>query len=287
MFRFSHAQRVLFPLLAFTAPALAGSAACSWSDTVDHVTVPTPDAGGPAAVARFVLASGATTAPDYLDVPFPTDAYLSNGRVAVPGIAKYAVTDNGGGAAFLTHDLSVLNGFSRTAMAVFSIDDPVTGKPADIIAPASLPATETACVADGSSVFLIDLEATDASKARVTCRAQYHSNGAGGSRAVVGVGPARGIVLEEGHKYAAVLTSRVKVAAGGQLGPSADFDRVRKGDRTGAIATLYGGAYDKANTALQSALASDGAQIVALAPFTTNAMTSELYALRDAIYAPT
>ncbi|WP_394838098.1 hypothetical protein LVJ94_14400 [Pendulispora rubella] len=283
-------KRVLFPLAISLVPVLASAAGCDWVDKVDHVAV-NPDAGdgstpsGPAA-ARFRLASGATTPPNLFDVPFPSDAYLgANGRIVdpLPGLASYIPSP--AGAQALAHDLAVMNGFSRIAMSIFYVDDPANvkdGEPAAAdIDKASLPATENACKADTSAVFLVDLDATDAALARIGCRAQFHTNTRTGSRSALAVGPARGIVLKEGHKYATVLTNRVKLASGQPLAASPDFDRIRKGDRNGALASLYGQAIDKATSALGSALS--GAEIVALAPFTTNKMSDELFTLREAI----
>jgi len=289
MFRFVHAKRVVVPLVVSMAPILASSAGCDWVDKVDHVSLGSGDGGDPpltGPTARFRLPAGSTTAPDLLDVPFPSDVYLANGRIVspIPGLAN--VIPAPGGAAAVGHDLGVMNGFSRIAMSLFYIDDPanvVDGAPAAaVIDTTSLPASESDCVADGSSVFLIDLQASDPSKARVACRAQFHVNERTGSRSALAVGPARGVVLEEGHKYAAVLTNRVKLTSGGAIVASADFDRIRKGDGTGA-AGLYVDAFNKATSALGSALS--GAEIIALAPFTTNSMTDELFKLREAIDA--
>ena len=161
-----------------------------------------------------------------MDVPFPSDVYLANGKIgAVPGVDAVFTQ----GAEYLTHELSKLDGFSRAALAIFYVDDP--SAPLDdngniaaaAIDPATLPVNEAACVADGSSVFLVDLAATDPASARVACRAEIHTETAGKGRALVAVGPAQGLLLQEGHAYAAVLTSRVKDASGRAVGASADF----------------------------------------------------------------
>ncbi|WP_394847243.1 hypothetical protein LZC95_07215 [Pendulispora brunnea] len=287
MFRL-HAKRVLFPLAVTLTPILASAAGCDWVDKVDHVSVPSPDGGdaGANGIARFRLAAGATTPPALLDVPFPSDVYLgSNGRIGPIGGID-AVIPSQGGAAFIANDLQANNGFSRVAMSLFYVDDSsstVDGQPAAAeIDKASLPATEADCKGDASSVFLVDLEASDAAQARIGCRAAFHTNERAGTRSSIAVGPARGTVLKEGHKYAAVLTNRVKLASGNALTTSPDFDRIRKGDRAG-LAKIYGEAYDKAKSVLGSALGS--AEIVALAPFTTNSMADELFKLREAIDA--
>ncbi len=232
-------------------------------------------ASGP--VARFHLP--ATGVPNFLDVPFPSDVYLSNGKIGeLPGLDTIFVHNQ----EFLTHELSKMNGFSRAAMSVFYIDDaslPPTDEgdvAAAAIDPASLPATEKDCVADGSSVFLLDLDATDPAKARVACRAQNHVEaGLSKARPLVGVGPARGVILDEGHRYAAVLTSRIKDKSGKHVAASAELTSVKL--------DVYTKAMDQAKTLLAPALLGDKSEIVAIAPFTTQNMTHELFDLRSAI----
>lgn len=266
------AARIL-PFLAFLAPVIA----CS-EDPAQGV------AEEAAFVARFV-APGAT--PDYLDVPFPSDAYLSSsGRfVELPGIARVFPTNGD----FLARQLATMNGWSRIAPALFAVDDPTRPRSTDTDEPAggavdraSLPADEDACKADGSSVFLLDLEASDPSTARVPCRALLgDERELASGRTLVGVGPARGVVLEEGHRYAAVLTSRVKDASGRALAATNDFRAATRGE--GPLGGVYGPAHAKAAALLGAALGGDA--IVALAPYTTQAVTGELFALRDEIEA--
>ena len=261
--------------LSFTV-LLAVGAACSSSKSIAS--------GG--VVARFTLPSDGL--PPFLDVPFPSDAYLASGKIAdpLPGLERsFALNAN-----YLSHELGKANGFSRTALSLFYVDDTAAPRddngdpsPATLDA-ASLPRTESDCTADGSSVFLLDLAATDAAKVRVPCRAAFHDDRTiATSRPVLGVGPARGILLEEGHAYATVVTSRVKDATGKKLSPSSDFRAVAGGDHSTATRTTYADAIAKARAALAPALAADGAEIVAIAPFTTQADTGVLFAMRDAL----
>jgi dienelactone hydrolase len=256
----------------FAVLALIASGACSTSDTT------TPAAASP--TLRFVAASAT---PDFLEVPYPTDAYLAGGKVIeIPGVSS-VVKQN---AKYLTHELAKQDGFSRIAMALFYVDDP--SKPLDDdnqpvtaeIDPATLPITEADCTGDGSSVYLIDLEATDAAKARVACRAAFHHPQGTRTRPTVGVGPARGVVLEEGHRYAAVLTSRVTDDKGKHVVASADFKALLSGAAS-PLSAVYAPAIAKVTSALATALASDKATIVGIAPFTTNKMAHELFDARD------
>src|SRR5262249_19785627 len=137
-------MRILTPIFAF-----AVAAACSSSSGG-----PT---GGP--TARFALHG--TEPPPFLDVPFPTDAYLSGRKVHVPGTERLFKLN----ADFLNGELATMNGFSRIAPAVFYVDDlgaPAgeDGEPAAAtIDRATLPKSEADCAADASAVFLLDLAA--------------------------------------------------------------------------------------------------------------------------------
>lgn len=234
------------------------------------------DAATGAVTARFKLTTG--TVPNLLDVPFPSDIYLtSTGTIVdpLPG-ADAVITAN---SKFITHELARLNGFSRVAQSLFWVDDPAETGGIATLDPTSLPVSEAECVADKSSVFLIDLSATGAA-ARVPCRAAFHDDrafGTTGYRPALAVGPGRGVVLEEGHQYATVLTSRVKTMKGAKVEASADFLAL---SGPSMKTTLYGKALGTAETVLASALASDGATIVGLAPFTTSSSTKTLLQMR-------
>lgn len=230
-----------------------------------------------AVIARFTLPADGST-PRFLEVPFPADVYLRDGRVmeTIPGFSDVITAND----TYIGHELAQMDGFSRTTHAFFRIDDLGAPKdqdgdvaPADVD-PGSLPARETDCTSDSSAVFLIDMAATDPSKARVPCRAEYHDDRRFGSttRPLLAVGPARGIVLEEAHAYAAIVTSRVKTTKGKAIQASEAFETV-KGfwrERVDAATRLLGGALA-------------GASIVAIAPYTTHTRTREIYELRDAL----
>ena len=255
--------------------ALAAQGACS-SDP--------PAAAGP--VARFELSSGKV--PDLFGVPWPSDAYLKDGHIVdpIPGFDAI-VTDNG---EYIENELGKLDGFSRISHAFFLIDDP--DAPRDdlgqiagaVIDRASLPHDEDACIADTSSVFLVDLEATDPAAARVRCRSAVQDDRPWGSdkHPVLAVGPARGIVLREGHKYAAVMTNRVRDASGRAVAPSAAFSALASASAD-PTATLYRDALAKARLLLGPALT--GTSIVAIAPYTTHTRAREILQLRETLEA--
>ena len=232
-----------------------------------------------AVIARFKLPSDGM--PRFLDVPFPADVFLQDGHIAeaIPGFSDFVQAND----IYISHELARLDGFSRIAHAFFAIDD--LGAPKDddgnvapaTIDPASLPARETDCTSDTSSVFLVDLAATDPAKARVPCRAEYHDDRRYGSttRPLLAVGPARGVVLEEAHAYAAVVTARVKATNGRNIEASDAFVTAS------AAAGFWGDRVRAASKLLGSALA--GTSIVDIAPYTTHTRTRELYDLRDSL----
>lgn len=235
-------------------------------------------------VARFDLTSDAL--PAMLDVPYPTDVYLdATGHVMnpLPGFDAI-ITQNGD---LIERELAEMDGFSRITHAFFRVDDLALPKGDDgsvqsaNIDPASLPFDEAACVSDGSSVFLLDLQSTDAAAARVPCRAYFQDDRDIGSEAppVVTVGPARGIVLEEGHRYAAVMTSRVRDRAGRPVRSSPSFAALQAKSAPSATEKLYQDALGAATPLLAGAFA-DGTTIVAIAPFTTHTRARELFQAR-------
>jgi dienelactone hydrolase len=271
----------LIPLLSFFVPVAVAASACGDSSGADS------GAAREAVQARFRVGKGAL--PDLLDVPFPSDAYMKDGHFvsSFPGVERTFKNN----ADLLGAQLGLTSGWSRIAPVLFAIEDvslPATdtGEPAGAgVDRTSLPADEDACKSDGSSVYVIDLEAADPAAARIPCRASIlDERDLESGRFLVAIGPARGVVLAEGHRYAAVLTNRVKREGGGKLGASADFAAAAR-RKEGAHGALYGAAYEKVMTVLGPALAADKAEIIALAPYTTQKVTHEMFAIRDTLEA--
>jgi hypothetical protein len=250
------------------ATALLAAFACSCADPA-----PPPSRF----VARFELSG---TPPRFLDIPFPSDAYLeADGTIvdSIPGLDAY-VTSN---AELIEAALATQRGFGIDQGAVFRVDEAGGSSPAPIDA-ASLPEDAAASLSDGSSVILLDLDA----RRRVPCRVGIHDDRDRGSSSppVVAVLPARGTVLAEGHRHAAILTTRVTAGGGSPIGASAAFAAIRDGARRSTpLERLHGDAVDAAKD-LVPALA-DGPRIAALAVFTTHAVSHELADMRGIIEA--
>jgi dienelactone hydrolase len=230
--------------------------------------------------ARFSLPD--SDAPDFLAVPFPSDLYKdAKGHIgAIPNLASYVLS----GSSFVNAGLGQLDGFGTTAGAIFAVDDHTKEKaaPAALDA-ATLPATEADTTSATATVMLVDLEAASAATALVPARAEYHSDAPNGATTppLLVIYPARGVVLAEKHRYAAVLTTGVHAKDGTPVSPSARFAAVRDGERRASPGEkLYGEAVDKIAT-LVPALA-DKSAIAAVAVYTTHGMGHELADLRAA-----
>lgn len=284
MLRRRHASSAAAPLLLLIAPAVG--TACD-----DFYTGPVL-AIRPV-IARFdtsALEGTSDTAPPFLQIPFPSVVYTdeATGRFRkIPGLERTFKR----GADHLNGQFERLNGWSRIAPAMFLVDDltapvrdPETQERGSAkIDRETLPADEKECTSDSSSVFLLDLDATDPTVARVPCRAIYHDESdVENGRSILGIGPARGVVLREGGSYLAVLTSRVKDVRGFGVVASKDFEAAAvRGE--GPLGGVYKRFYDKAMSLLGAALGSNS--IVSLAPYRTQKLTDEIYALRDEIEA--
>jgi dienelactone hydrolase len=275
------------PLLLLVG-CVVSVAACSEDDDVDdpYSNDPTSSTGAQGGAgsggatasgiqARFELpASGA---PDFLAVPFPSDLYRdATGLVTdIPGMDAY-VPNN---AEFLAAGMAGLDGFGTTAGAIFAIDDE-TGEAPELDA-ATLPADDAASLADDATAMLVDLDAASAADARVRARVVYHDDRPieGKMRPHLVVYPGRGVALQPGHRYAAVLTTGIESKSGDPLAPSAAFAAIADGSKRDTDAEkLYGGAVDELG-ALVPALA-DTDQIAALALYTTSTNRRELAELR-------
>ena len=221
--------------------------------------------------------------PSFLDVPFPSDAYLeADGTIVddLAGLEAYIPTASETVAAALGQ----LPGFGRTSGVMFRIDSADTSEPA-IVDPDSLPSSPTECASESSSVLLVDLGASDESSVLVPCRASYQDDRSLGSptRPTLVVLPARGTVLREGHRYAAVVTSSLTADGGNPLAASATFAAIRDGSkRSTDLEAFYGSTVD-AVSARVAVLGKDPKRIVAVSEFTTQASTHELFELRELV----
>ncbi|NUO50006.1 MAG: hypothetical protein HOV80_14215 [Polyangiaceae bacterium] len=253
--------------LGSIAVGIAVQASCT-----EEVLSPSPR---PAAEARFELSGDL---PRLLDVPFPSDIYLDDDGTIIdslPGLEDVIPNQS----ETLAVALGRLNGFGLISGAMFRVDSTrekdESGAPAPaLVDEASLPASASDCLVPTSSVLIVELE----TGALVPCRAAYQDDRPNGSisRPVLAVLPARGVILAEGRRYAAVLTRNL-IAGGEAIAPSDTFRRIRGGARDTEMEAFYADAIDEIVRGVTGLARED---IVAVAPFTTQRVTKELTDLR-------
>jgi hypothetical protein len=237
-----------------------------------------------ASQARFELG---TELPRFLDVPFPSDVYLEpDGTVVdrLPGLEVMVPT----AWESVETALGGVPGFGRVSGVLFRIDRAGTvgedgePEPADVD-PSAIPARPIDCMDELSGVLLVDLDAGEGEPSLVPCRAGYQDDRPRGSktRPVLVVAPDRGVVLAEGRRYAAVLTSRLTADMAVPVTASPDFVRIRDGARATDHEQLYGEAIDA--VAAKVPFLADKTKIIAVSPFTTQATTDELVELRERV----
>lgn len=229
--------------------------------TLDPLPLPGGDEG-----PRVPFAPAASGATPFGDVPWPSDLYLSNGRVGeVPGLERVASKTES-----LQEGLSALDGFGRSTGALFFPGTDV------VIDPATLPHDLAEASDPSASVFLVDVDpASDKRGRRYPALAKPLP-----SLGAIAVIPVPGIVLPPGVRHAAVLTTSVTTAAGKPLAPADSLTAIAAlspAERKTPAEVLYGGALDEL---AKGSVAVDASHVASLAVFTTSRRVEELPALR-------
>ncbi len=194
--------------------------------------------------------------PAPLEVPFPSDVYLGADGLVTARFGSWqnlGVTLKG---SSLSSGLAGLDGFGRSVGAMFLVDDAQSLDPATLI--------------DGQSVALVDLEARSVVASESRFVSGFHT---------LVVQPKR-LVLEPGHRYAAVVTRAVKTLAGVPLGPPVQLQAVLNGTSTATGARLYADALPALKAAGFAANA-----LAAFTVFTTQTRHRLLRRTRDALVA--
>jgi hypothetical protein len=254
-------------------PSLLGSfalvllASCSSKDDA-----PTNGVATSAFSAVFKLAEGGKA--DLVSVPFPSDLLLdASGAIrldAAAGLSELVPSNKG--AQYIADALAVTKGFGVYGGVLFALagDAPDTSK---------LPTGKRGdCQGKDSPTYLVDVDAGTV----LDCRAAWNDDNAlnkdTGTQPMLSVQTARGLVLPEKHKIVALVTSSlVGKKTGSKLAASPDFIAIRDGRRTDASARLYQDGIDKA----VAKLGIDKSAVVAAAVYTTGAVSSDLFAMRE------
>jgi len=198
------------------------------------------------------------------DIPWPSDLYLDeDGSIGdVPGLERVARFHNS-----ITNGLDSLDGFGRSAGAVFFLDAAVD--------PETLPRTWEAATADSAGVFFADVDpASPAFGTRYPAYAKYLP-----SLDCISVIPVPGVVLPPGVRHAAVVTGRVRTVDGVELVADTELERIATlRTRSTQVEQLYGDAIDRL---VETGAVKRAGEVAGLAVFTTSRRVVELPMLRD------
>lgn len=166
--------------------------------------------------ASFAVPGGPHPPGDFYDLPFPNDLRMANGRV---DMSAYPTPN----AILNTYNAAIsagLDGFGLNAAIVTRFEEPID--------PASLPATPQAAVADGASVYLVDVDPASpdfGAKWPLVCRFEPRKGQTIGTNWLSAL-PYPGFPLDEGTTYALVITNRVHSADGTALAAPSDFEAI-------------------------------------------------------------
>lgn len=250
--------------LVFLAALLS---ACVGGEVDEAAGAPaSPASPGPSGGEVVPFRPPASGFPRFGDVPFPSDLWLDErGQVAaVEGLERVV-----GKISVAQQGLASLDGFGRSTGAMFFVDAAIDG--------ATLP-RRWADAQGAESVFLVDVDETSVRRGtRYPAYARHLP-----SLGILSVIPATGVVLPPGVRHAAVVTSKVKTAAGKALVADETLARIASGERGTKAGKLFGEALDALVTA---GAVRSREEVASLAVFTTSRRALELPALRERLRA--
>lgn len=198
-----------------------------------------------------------TDAPAYGDAPFPTDAVREGERLGeITGLEAIA----GREIPLITAHLAALDGFGVRPLVEFFVDGALD--------PASLP-SHTAALTDAAA--LVDVDPASPELGRVIAMEWRYD----AERDVIAGAPVSGVVLREGTRYAAFVTTALRTADGAALERSAALDKLSHYARWVTTADALAG--------LEASRAGAADRIAGIAVFTTQHATAPLVAARTAM----
>ncbi len=209
----------------------------------------------------------------FFDLPWPTNLRkTADGDIDVRDFPnpRHAVTVSDYIDAISTH----LTGWGLNGAAYFRFSTSVD--------PSSLPDTPTATIADGASVFLMDIDPDSPDLGtRHPCVVRYEDEATSYWAAhTVAIRPVFGIPLAPARHYVAVVTKGVLPAAGGTFARDDDFAALADGMGGDATVRAARDTYGAALDALATAGVSRD-DVLAIAPFTTQDPTADMKTARD------
>lgn len=239
---------------AFGWTVTLGIAACTSAPSDD------PRGGDSAAVHGLYIAPSLATGDQFFDHPWPSDARLEEGKV--PLVAFPVPRTSSLLTSYLTTMDRKLDGFSPVAAGYVRFDGDID--------PASLPAGPEATLDAESVLQLINIDRDSAHFGeRLPVSHRYHpADGVYVHARMLAWMPALGFPMNEGTRYALVVTKDLRAAGGGELGPSSEL----KNELAGALADVA--------SALNDA-GVEASRIGHLAVVTTGSPTAELFAIAN------
>lgn len=277
MLRRVTSSRALLVLLAALA-LLACDGPAETPDAGTDAFVPAPDTGPPPCApepsgeARAVFVLRRDGSEPFFDLPFPSDLRrTAEGGVDLTGFP------NPRSNTFVSRYLEAfprrLRGFGTNGATYFRFSRSV--------APSSLPATPEASLADGASVFLMDVDPASPDRgARHPIVVRYQDcQTRFWAPHTVALRPVYGLPLASARRYAAVVTRGVAPAEGGAFGTDADFEALLGGGGDDAVQRARA-AYGDALDVIEGAGVARS-ELLAVTVFTTQDAVGELLAIRD------
>lgn len=220
----------------------------------------------PSAVAHFELPHAEVL--DWGDVPFPSDLHRDD-RGAIRLGALPTVGAETPLHAAMRDLVQQRDGFCATCNVYFPVDGAIDA--------ATLPTEGTPSA--GDAVLLADVDPASPERGRLfSLRLQWDAE-----TGLLALRPVRGVALHQRRRYAAVVTTALRASDGSPLGASETFRQVRRRTSSGDAEL------DRARTVLAPALDElerlgiGRNRIVALAAFTTEAVTADVLAARAAV----
>jgi hypothetical protein len=254
------------PLALFTCASLFTSlAACGSSSS--------GASSGPQSIFNVPTSLDQLADVTYYDVPWPSDLRKDpDGTIHIAGM--YDPAQNPILETYEATAKGLFDGFSPTADGYFRFTDPI-----DVT---TLPADPKASLDPSASVQLIDIDPASPTKGQRHLAQTFWraDDGVYWLHNTLTIGPALGYPLSPKTKYAIVVTSALKPAAGGSFSPASDLSQILG---LSALSDRVKSAHDAmaADVAAVVAAGIPANQIVHFTSFTTNDPTADLFAIAD------
>jgi hypothetical protein len=211
-----------------------------------------------------------------LDMPWPSDVRrTTDGMVdvrAFPNPRRNRLVQS-----YVDAITARLRGFATNGAAYFRFSHEVDA--------ASLPATPEASIAEGASVFFVDVDPASPTRlerhpAVVIAQEDATLFWPGHT---VAIRPVHGIPLAGGRRYAAVVLRTVRPTMGGEFGRDDDFAALLAGSGDAAVEAARPLHREALDALIEAGVAED--DVLALAVFTTQDPVAELALYRDWMHA--